>query len=1101
MSSYAAKRLLHIVDDYNDIADRRHEQASVTSESRQSIVSEVTWKSSHPVQDKPPALKRANSDLSLYAPVRRTSMMNIPGVATRRNSTSSFADAANTAAPSRPSFRHSHTAPQAPSTPPSLSRNASNESLHNYGLSMPVLKRPSALTRGADGSVTRVSTPTEHDNIRYSTIGAYRLGSLRITNGAASPSSPESRKPRTVELEGDSPSPVHSPGFECKARSMALAALSGNAPAEESLGITKPKIKLSPSLLQLSFDVFSPEQPVPEPVKTPIEPPQVELPADLFVGFEFSSFTFEDTVTVEAPPEEQSCDRPNAAAFTLQVTSKSTAMEDLLFEEDDHSTLGYSAAETLDVRLDPSAKAAVKRGRADVLASQKSNHSVQGVSRSDSGFVSSPSSETSHKPLSKADSGYSSSVSLRSFKQAASKLMAPMAKAANRLSSDTRDASRAPERESSILDELKPPAFDAADISLQPTVAPPKDDYPLTPVSISATSLSAPVVSEVSAPRFVRSSTSPAIMNKKRYIPPAPINTTRLSPALRSDSQEPSQSSPNILTPCSIQSEGSLSIGSGTQRPNKILRFLSFNKSSAGATHKGPPAVHATHIDDDYEADVPAVPSLVNDKVLKHTRRYPITTKRLALRSQLSNNTLKTIFSVGSLENRGSNSDLQGSSPRDGGSRSGSRLSMRRDLVTDGTSKRKSRLSVAVNSSDEPEVDEEPEQNQCRSKTFTTSRLAEMRVESKAKWGRVSWRRWEKEDVQTQTIEHVYKLGNEPAANNNDDKARSRSWSLKNRTMSMTAQFERTLSVRLSFPRLSSRIYSPDNNATAAAATQPAAAPPVASITAALVDRDLPLPPSLPSSLCARGMAHHRSMARKVQTAPKPPVSARMQQIRPSTLRVPPPLRSKSTPPTAAGSKPVSRDSIRDSLYATAATPSIKSPVNPKWEVKTDHDISYVPGRRMSESLDRCGSVDSASRAYNGPYVPHRSFPGETSLSAQFAATEAKEQAQVQFYESQDEQPQSRVIRYRSSYDGCSNVSVQDDSLMCNTYGDSGDIYQLQQQQAWDCYDQQHARPPSAHSRNRSVGSRHGPMPGPQAPYRILHSYNSPAYRGVPIWG
>lgn len=44
---------------------------------------------------------------------------------------------------------------------------------------------------------------------------------------------------------------------------------------------------------------------------------------------------------------------------------------------------------------------------------------------------------------------------------------------------------------------------------------------------------------------------------------------------------------------------------------------------------------------------------------------------------------------------------------------------------------------------------------------------------------------------------------------------------------------------------------------------------------------------------------------------------------------------------------------------------------------------------------------------------------------------------------------------------------------------------------------QQPPHAPRSHSRNRSVGSA-DPHP---APYRVLHSYNSPAYRNVPIWG
>src|SRR5690606_1771693 len=38
--------------------------------------------------------------------------------------------------------------------------------------------------------------------------------------------------------------------------------------------------------------------------------------------------------------------------------------------------------------------------------------------------------------------------------------------------------------------------------------------------------------------------------------------------------------------------------------------------------------------------------------------------------------------------------------------------------------------------------------------------------------------------------------------------------------------------------------------------------------------------------------------------------------------------------------------------------------------------------------------------------------------------------------------------------------------------------------------------PRAAHARNRSLMSQ-----GSGAPYRVLHSYYSPAYRHVPIWG
>jgi hypothetical protein len=43
--------------------------------------------------------------------------------------------------------------------------------------------------------------------------------------------------------------------------------------------------------------------------------------------------------------------------------------------------------------------------------------------------------------------------------------------------------------------------------------------------------------------------------------------------------------------------------------------------------------------------------------------------------------------------------------------------------------------------------------------------------------------------------------------------------------------------------------------------------------------------------------------------------------------------------------------------------------------------------------------------------------------------------------------------------------------------------------------------PRVAHHRNRSMGDRNGQGHGQDVPYRVLHSYNSPAYRHAPIWG
>src|SRR4051794_38587479 len=83
MSSYEAKRLLNLTE------EPKYEIAAAASENKMTVVTETTWKSSNPAQSTNPAsttISRANSDISLYMPVRRRSIIQKPGVATRANS-------------------------------------------------------------------------------------------------------------------------------------------------------------------------------------------------------------------------------------------------------------------------------------------------------------------------------------------------------------------------------------------------------------------------------------------------------------------------------------------------------------------------------------------------------------------------------------------------------------------------------------------------------------------------------------------------------------------------------------------------------------------------------------------------------------------------------------------------------------------------------------------------------------------------------------------------------------------------------------------------------------------------------------------------------
>ncbi|KAI5464581.1 hypothetical protein BGZ63DRAFT_156059 [Mariannaea sp. PMI_226] len=129
-------------------------------------VTETTWKSSHPSQSPSISIEIANSDrtdsdLSLYPPVRRRSIIQTPGVATR-------AQRSDTSSSKTSSFQSTV------STTPEETRNNSIESDKQDHLSIP------AISHGPNRP-ERVVTPCEAD---YKQLGGIKFGSLRIVNGS-----------------------------------------------------------------------------------------------------------------------------------------------------------------------------------------------------------------------------------------------------------------------------------------------------------------------------------------------------------------------------------------------------------------------------------------------------------------------------------------------------------------------------------------------------------------------------------------------------------------------------------------------------------------------------------------------------------------------------------------------------------------------------------------------------------------------------------------------------------------------------------------------------------------------------------------------------
>ncbi|CAI4210781.1 unnamed protein product [Parascedosporium putredinis] len=319
-----------------------HDHESVVSESKNSL-SENTWKSSHPATRAPSVrLSRANSEISLFAPVRRRSIIRTPGVATRAETASE--------ASRRTSLRGRHeTAASA--------RQSRRNSIERSPTRIQSV--PSKLT---DLNGQRAVTPSETD---YQQLGAMKFGSLRITNGAPSPSSDKRRRKRgsggqVFVLHNDSNSSLESTPKQNAAVHLKIA---------EPRPIVSALSPITATFLKLEAGAESQSS---THART-----DAGSFANFLPGINFGSFTLSEP-------------RP-VSPLQLQTTSKHTAMEDDLLKM------------TARVHQHPSSA----RDKTLILSGQDR----------DSGIVSSPISDYStQKPFSKTDSGYSSNVSLRSLR-------------------------------------------------------------------------------------------------------------------------------------------------------------------------------------------------------------------------------------------------------------------------------------------------------------------------------------------------------------------------------------------------------------------------------------------------------------------------------------------------------------------------------------------------------------------------------------------------------------------------------------------------------------------------------------------------------------
>ncbi|KAK3989134.1 hypothetical protein QBC44DRAFT_88821 [Cladorrhinum sp. PSN332] len=929
LTSYEAKRLLNLAE------EPHFEHGTVMSENRMTTVTETTCRSSNPADHPSAPITRANSDVSLYMPVRRRSIIQTPGVATRSNSMRHMN-------PPRFNPRYSH-----PPTP-NLSRQQSFESYRSGIVSMPPRYRDLE-------SVPRVSTPCEEE---YQSIGAFKLGSLRITNGAASPVSPEVEKRRDSGEENQ-----EKDGYFGRDKAAATTA-PPRAVERDPNATTVVSLELA--------------RVVSDPDRVPTAP--IVAPEYLSV-VNFSPLSLE----LAQPLSPQ-----------LQTTSKNTALEDDLFDDDAQPE--YSSLEVLDVRLDTNAKSP------HIPLDPKSD---TGLSRTDSGFISagSPSPESLHKPLAKADSGYSSNVSLRSFQSKA--------------------------RDEWPQKEAPPPV-------------PPKDFSSISTTSPQNTN---------ATPRKTRSITN---LVKESSLNRASKSKTRQAPAPIKSlvARDKGLTSPgNPRTPASEQSSKSdnsastLSIAVKSLKPNRLQRLLSTARRS-GTT---PLELHATHAVE--KTGIPSIPQEVENKLNERAGLYPTTTKRLALKPRASLDTLKTIFSVGSMETGHDTASGSGSTKE---------TRWRQTLhIAHATSQIVPRKSVTRKPV--PSREQQPK----------SSRLVDLVADSAPAGTHIA------------TLDAL--VGGRGSA------------------QSPLLEPRRSLQMDLRLP----------------------------------LSNDIPL--DLPSPLLPSPLAKAMSLVGKTSTPPPVSMATRKQM----PIRVPPPLRPQSS--TSSLRRQASRESIHS--YPAAQPPLARKPSreniqsypsyqqampgssndrfssppptmdprrlasfrksqNPQPQVyrsqnseaQTDHELSRKSSYASLNGITGRNSF-SSDRGQEG-YGIQRPSSAQPWMVQSYGATPLQHRATYDDYSY--ERNQSIRGYPPSMSNGYTAGSSRPRHDQWNNYHQPLDAASTWNRSQFDAAAGQRyqANPypphvPRNHYRKRSMSTQNGPKP----PYRVLHSYNSPAYRNAPIWG
>ncbi|KAI1823669.1 hypothetical protein F4861DRAFT_549532 [Xylaria intraflava] len=349
LSSYDPRRLLNFVEEppFEDQLTGSESLFQLPLSRRQSHTT-----SYHPAQsDAAVPIPHTDSDLSLYAPIRRRSLLT-PGVATRPAP-------ADFVIPPAVEIRNNHS-----STP------ARCDSPESRGIEFGPIRR----SPGDPSLVPRAHTPCEAD---YKQTGAFKHGTLRITNG----------------------SPAVAPAWETT--DDGLCSNGSSTPIKE-----KNNIDTNDQVIEKQKMPSNDNQYLIPPSLISVSP--IALAKDSTVG------TSEQNTTSYFLPELELAMTPFSLAPITglepvsqgsQAVNKLTDVKHQLFE--DKSPEYY--AELLNIRFDDTKPRSCSPG------SLGERRQKEDTNRSDSGVMASPASEVAPQLLSKADSGYSSSVSMRSL--------------------------------------------------------------------------------------------------------------------------------------------------------------------------------------------------------------------------------------------------------------------------------------------------------------------------------------------------------------------------------------------------------------------------------------------------------------------------------------------------------------------------------------------------------------------------------------------------------------------------------------------------------------------------------------------------------------